>query len=103
VATLEDLFKSLLGDDLKFRIRGSHFPFTEPSIELDLKKPGGKWLEMLGAGMVNPRVIEYYGLDPEKYQGYAFGVGLERILNIKCDVDDIRYNLNDDYRYLGQF
>lgn len=103
VATLEGLLKELIGPDLKFRIRSSYFPFTEPSIELDIQRSGGKWLEMLGAGMVNPKVIEYYGLDSEKYQGFAFGMGLERILNVASGVDDVRHNLSGDYRYLGQF
>ncbi|MDO8650156.1 MAG: phenylalanine--tRNA ligase subunit alpha [Candidatus Berkelbacteria bacterium] len=103
IATLQDLMKHLVGPDLEFRIRSSYFPFTEPSIELDIKRPGGDWLEMLGAGMVNPNVIKYYGLDPEKYQGLAVGMGLERILNVSCGVDDVRYTLSGDYRYLGQF
>ncbi len=103
IASLQGMMKELMGDNIDFRIRSSYFPFTEPSIEFDIKKPGQDWLEMLGAGMVNPDVLKYYGLDPEKYQGYAFGVGLERILNVASGVDDIRYNLNGDYRYLGQF
>ncbi len=103
IATLQDLMKHLVGPDLEFRIRSSYFPFTEPSIELDIKRPGGDWLEMLGAGMLNPNVIKYYGLDPEKYQGLAVGMGLERILNVASGVDDIRHTLSGDYRYLGQF
>ena len=103
VDSLQGLMKHLAGEDLDFRIRSSYFPFTEPSIELDIKRPGGNWLEMLGAGMVNPNVLKYYGLDPNIYQGYAFGIGLERILNVVSGVDDIRYNLSGDYRYLGQY
>lgn len=103
IATLQGLMKTLIGPDLEFRLRSSYFPFTEPSIELDIKRPGGDWLEMLGAGMVNPNVIRYYGLDPEKYQGFAVGMGLERLLNVISGVDDVRYNLAGDYRYLGQF
>lgn len=103
IATLEGLMKHLVGDNLEFRIRGSYFPFTEPSIELDIKRPDSGWLEMLGAGMVNPKVLEYYGLDPAKYQGFAFGMGLERIINVASGVTDVRYNLAGDYRYLGQF
>ncbi len=102
IAMLEGLMKVIVAKDLEFRIRSSYFPFTEPSIELDLKRPGGHYLEMLGAGMVNPKVIEYYGLDPEKYQGFAFGMGLERLLNVAAGCDDVRYNLSGDYRYLGQ-
>lgn len=103
IATLEGLMKHIIGKDLAFRIRSSYFPFTEPSIELDIKLPGGDWLEMLGAGMVNPNVIKYYGLDPTKYQGFAFGLGLERLLSIASSVTDVRYNLNGDYRFIGQF
>lgn len=103
IATLEGLMRHLLGNDIEFRIRSSYFPFTEPSIELDVKRPGGNWLEMLGAGMVNPNVIRYYGLDPSKYQGYAFGLGLDRVLNVASGVDDVRHNLSGDYLYLGQF
>lgn len=103
IATLQGLMKHLVGPDLEFRIRSNYFPFTEPSIELDIKRPNGDWLEMLGAGMINPAVIKYYGLDPEKYQGLAVGMGLERILNVVNGVNDIRYTLSGDYRYLGQF
>ena len=103
IATLQELMKHLVGPDLQFRIRSSYFPFTEPSIELDIKRPGGDWLEMLGAGMVNPNVIKYYGLDPAKYQGLAVGMGLERILTVASGVDDVRHTLSGDYRYLGQY
>ena len=103
IATLQGLMKYLIGPELEFRIRSSYFPFTEPSIELDIKRPGSSWLEMLGAGMVNPNVIKYYGLDEDKYQGLAVGMGLERILNVASAVPDVRYTLAGDYRYLGQF
>lgn len=103
IATLQQLMKHLVGPELQFRIRSSYFPFTEPSIELDIKRPGGQWLEMLGAGMANPNVLKYYGLDPGKYQGLAVGMGLERLLNVVSGVDDVRYTLSGDYRYLGQF
>jgi phenylalanyl-tRNA synthetase alpha chain len=102
IASLEGLLKNLVGESIEFRVRNSYFPFTEPSIELDIKRAGGDWLEMLGAGMVNPNVIRYYGLDPAVYQGYAFGIGLERILNVAGGVDDVRNNLSGDYRYIGQ-
>ncbi|MBI4948137.1 hypothetical protein HY844_01075 [Candidatus Berkelbacteria bacterium] len=103
IASLEGLFTHLIGPDIEFRIRNSHFPFTEPSIELDIKISGSNWLEMLGAGMLNPKVIAYYGLDPDKYQGYAFGIGLERMINVISGVDDVRYNTSGDYRYIGQY
>ncbi len=102
IASLEGLLKNLVGESIEFRVRNSYFPFTEPSIELDIKRSGGDWLEMLGAGMVNPNVIRYYGLDPAVYQGYAFGIGLERMLNVAGGVDDVRNNLSGDYRYIGQ-
>lgn len=100
---LEELFKNIISRDLDFRIRGSYFPFTEPSIELDMRRGSGNWLEMLGSGMVNPNVIRAFGLDPDVYQGYAFGLGIERVLAIKCEMDDIRPLLGGDYRMLGQF
>ncbi len=103
IATLQQLMKSLIGPELDFRIRSNYFPFTEPSIELDVKRPGSQWLEMLGAGMLNPNVLKYYGLDPNKYQGLAVGMGLERILNVTSGVDDIRQTLSGDFRYLGQY
>jgi phenylalanyl-tRNA synthetase alpha chain len=103
VAMLQGLMRHLVGPELEFRIRSSYFPFTEPSIELDIKRQGGDWLEMLGAGMVNPKVIEYYNLDPKEYQGFAFGMGLERVFSEASGVDDVRHNLSGDYRYLGQF
>lgn len=103
IAMLEGLMKSLVSENLEFRIRHSHFPFTEPSIELDISRNNGEWLEMLGAGMVHPNVIRYYGLDPEVYQGFAFGLGLERVLNVVSGVNDVRYNLSGDYRYIGQY
>lgn len=103
ISSLQGMIKHLVGNEVEFRLRNSYFPFTEPSIELDMKLPGGQWLEILGAGMVNPAVVEYYGLDPEKYQGFAFGVGLERILNVVSGVDDVRHNLSGDYRYIGQY
>lgn len=103
IATLEGTMRHVLGNDIEFRVRSSHFPFTEPSIELDIKRPDSGWLEMLGAGMVNPNVIRYYGLDPEEYQGFAFGMGLERVLGVASGVDDVRHNLNGNYLYLGQF
>jgi len=103
IGSLQGLLEHLVGDSLDFRVRSSYFPFTEPSIELDIKRAQGGWLEMLGAGMVNPNVIRYYGLDPNIYQGFAFGLGLERVLNVAAGVDDVRYNLAGDYRYIGQF
>lgn len=103
IESLEGLFRTIISQELDFRIRGSFFPFTEPSIELDIRRNGTHWLEMLGSGMVNPSVISAFGLDPEVYQGYAFGLGIERVLAIKCEMNDIRGLLSGDYRLLGQF
>jgi phenylalanyl-tRNA synthetase alpha chain len=93
--------------DLKMRFRASHFPFTEPSMEVDLDasaigKPG-QWLEILGSGMVHPNVIRNCGLDPEKYQGFAFGMGLDRITMLKYAIPDLRDMFSGDVRWLKHF
>jgi phenylalanyl-tRNA synthetase alpha chain len=106
--------KKLFGEDVKIRFRPSFFPFTEPSAEYDVSCIicGGKgcrvckgngWLEIAGAGMVNPAVFEYVGYDPEKYTGFAFGMGIERIAMIKYQIDDIRVFYENDMRFLQQF
>lgn len=112
--TLEYFIKAIFGEDRKIRLRPHHFPFTEPSAEVDVSCGlcGGKgcksckgegWLEILGAGMVHPNVIRNAGLDPEKYQGFAFGMGLERIAMLKYGVDDLRAFYDNDLRFLEQF
>lgn len=112
--TLEYLAKNLFGKDTKVRFRPSYFPFTEPSVEVDLtcSNCGGKgcslckgtgWIEVLGAGMVNPVVLEICGIDSEKYTGYAFGWGVERIAMIKYGIPDIRLFYENDMRFLKQF
>jgi phenylalanyl-tRNA synthetase alpha chain len=93
--------------DLRMRFRASHFPFTEPSMEVDLDasaigKPG-QWLEILGSGMVHPNVIRNCGLDPEKYQGFAFGMGLDRITMLKYGIPDLRDMFSADLRWLKHF
>ena len=94
-------------DDLKVRFRPSYFPFTEPSVEVDMafttgpKK--GKWLEISGAGEVHPTVVRNYGLDPEKYIGFAFGSGLERLTMLRYGIDDLRLFFEGDLRFLRQF
>ena len=93
--------------DLKMRFRASHFPFTEPSMEVDLDasaigKPG-QWLEILGSGMVHPNVIRNCGLDPDKYQGFAFGMGLDRITMLKYGIPDLRDMFSADLRWLKHF
>ena len=94
-------------DDLIVRFRPSYFPFTEPSVEVDMafttgpKK--GRWLEISGAGEVHPNVVRNYGLDPEKYVGFAFGSGLERLTMLRYGVDDLRLFFEGDLRFLRQF
>lgn len=99
---LEELYKVLFGPETKMRFRPHHFPFTEPSIEFEMKFRG-KWLELGGAGMVHPKVISNMGLDPEKYSGYAFGPGLERAIMIKNGIGEIRLFRSGDLRFLKQF
>ena len=112
--TLSEFAKELFGADTKTRFRPHHFPFTEPSAELDVScfKCGGKgcrfcknegWIEILGCGMVHPHVLEMCGIDPEKYTGFAFGVGLERIAILKYEIDDMRLLYENDVRFLEQF
>ena len=112
--TLEYIASHLFGENTKVRFRPSFFPFTEPSVEVDLtcSKCGGKgcslckgtgWIEVLGAGMVNPQVLENCGIDSSKYSGYAFGMGLERIAMIKYGIPDIRLFFENDQRFLKQF
>ncbi|MBR2190803.1 MAG: phenylalanine--tRNA ligase subunit alpha [Eubacterium sp.] len=112
--TLADFAKELFGEDTQIKFRPHHFPFTEPSAEMDVScfKCGGKgcrfckgegWIEILGCGMVHPNVLKMSGIDPEKYQGFAFGVGLERIALLKYEIDDMRLLYENDDRFLKQF
>lgn len=112
--TLDVLVKGMFGADREIRLRPSFFPFTEPSVEVDVScsKCDGKgcnickgtgWIEILGAGMVHPNVLEMAGFDSTKYQGFAFGVGVERIAMLKHGVDDIRHFYTNDIRFLKQF
>ncbi len=112
--TLEQFAKELFGPDTKTKFRPHHFPFTEPSAEMDVScfKCGGKgcrfckgegWIEILGCGMVHPHVFEMCGIDPDKYTGFAFGVGLERIALLKYEIDDMRLLYENDDRFLRQF
>ena len=111
---LEILAKKMFGEESKTRLRPSYFPFTEPSVEVDVTccGCGGKgckickntgWIEVLGAGMVHPNVIKNAGLDPEIYSGFAFGVGLERIAILKYGVKDLKWLYENDVRFLSQF
>jgi len=94
-------YKKVLGDDVDIEFRPSFFPFTEPSIEVHAKFKG-KWLEMMGAGMLHPNVLRNLGLDPKKYQGFAFGGGLDRIAMIKWNIPEVRLFYQGDLR-LNQF
>lgn len=105
--TLVSFVKRYFGDDVKYRFRASFFPFTEPSAELDIwwqpKDKPGQWMEILGCGMVDPNVLENVGIDPEKYVGYAFGMGVERSTLRKYKINDIRNFFDNDKRFLEQF
>jgi phenylalanyl-tRNA synthetase alpha chain len=94
-------------DDLVARFRPSYFPFTEPSAEIDMMFTSGpdkgKWLEISGAGQVHPDVVRNFGLDPERYIGFAFGSGLERLAMLRYGVDDLRLFFEGDLRFLSQF
>ncbi len=112
--TLEAFVKGLYGDDAKIRLRPHHFPFTEPSAEVDVSCfvcggegcsvcKGEGWIEILGAGMVHPKVLANCGIDPEVYSGFAFGMGLERIVMRRYSIDDLRLFFENDMRFLKQF
>lgn len=112
--TLQQFAEELFGKDTKVKFRPHHFPFTEPSAEVDVScfKCGGSgcrfckgsgWIEILGCGMVHPKVLTMCGIDPEEYTGFAFGVGLERIALLKYEIDDMRLLYENDNRFLKQF
>ena len=112
--TLAEFARELFGEETKVKFRPHHFPFTEPSAEMDVScfKCGGRgcrfckgsgWIEILGCGMVHPHVLEMSGIDPEEYMGFAFGVGLERITVLKYEIDDMRLLYDNDIRFLKQF
>ena len=110
--TLARFFKELFkGAEVEIRFRPSFFPFTEPSVEVDMRVVGeaapeklrGKWIEMMGAGMVHPSVLKNAGVDPEKYRGFAFGMGLDRLAIVRWGIDDIRLMHSADLRFVNQF
>ncbi|HKY01541.1 MAG TPA: phenylalanine--tRNA ligase subunit alpha [Burkholderiales bacterium] len=90
-------------DELQVRFRPSFFPFTEPSAEIDMAFKDGRWLEISGAGQVHPKVMRNYGLDPERYVGFAFGSGLERLTMLRYGINDLRLFYENDLRFLAQF
>jgi phenylalanyl-tRNA synthetase alpha chain len=100
---VEEFLKQLFrGQRLVFRFRPSYFPFVEPGVEVDMKLKG-KWLEMMGAGMVNPRVFEAVGYDPSRVRGFAFGMGVERLAMVKYKIPDVRMFYSGDLRFIRQF
>ncbi len=112
--TLETIIKRMYGEDSVVRFRPHHFPFTEPSAEVDVQCfhchgegcrlcKGEGWIELLGCGMVHPKVLTNCGIDPEEYSGFAFGMGLERLVMRKYSIDDMRLFYENDVRFLNQF
>ncbi|GAB2621459.1 phenylalanine--tRNA ligase subunit alpha [Novilysobacter erysipheiresistens] len=105
--TLAEFVRAFFERDFEMRFRPSYFPFTEPSAEVDIawQQPDGstRWLEVLGCGMVHPNVLRNVGIDPEKYTGYAFGLGVERFAMLRYGVDDLRSFFDNDVRFLRQF
>ena len=112
--TLDTFARELYGEGIRTRFRPSFFPFTEPSAEVDVTCAACKgegcrickgtgWIEILGAGMVNPHVLEMCGIDPKRYTGFAFGIGIERVTNLKYNVPDMRLLFENDLRFLSQF
>ena len=112
--TLELFAKKLYGENTRLRFRPHHFPFTEPSAEVDIScfNCGGEgcrickgegWIEILGCGMVHPKVLKNCGIDPDVYSGFAFGIGLERVTQFRYDVTDMRLYYENDVRFLSQF
>ena len=102
--TLYYFVKEFFGDDFEIRFRPSYFPFTEPSAEMDIRQKGKeRWMEILGCGMVHPKVLENCKIDSNKYTGFAFGMGVERLALLKYDITDIRLLFENDIRFLRQF
>lgn len=105
--TLEHLARAMFGEGAEIRLRPNYFPFTEPSAEMDVWQPGAKggarWVEWGGCGMVNPNVLRAAGIDPGQYQGFAFGMGIERTLQFRNDMNDMRDMVEGDVRFSQQF
>jgi phenylalanyl-tRNA synthetase alpha chain len=109
-STIIEFLREFFEEDLEVRFRPSYFPFTEPSAEVDIRRHVNKdgqltpsWLEVLGCGMVHPNVLQMAGIDPEKYQGFAFGMGVERLAMLRYGVNDLRLFFDNDLRFLAQF
>ena len=112
--TLDEFARQMYGEGIRTRFRPSFFPFTEPSAEVDLTCAnchgegcrmckGTGWIEVLGAGMVNPKVLDMCGIDSKKYSGFAFGMGVERIALLKYNIPNLRYLYENDLRFLTQY
>ena len=100
--TLTHFYKKFLGDDVELRFRPSYFSFTEPSVEIDVKFKG-RWLEMMGGGMIHPNVLKAAGIDSNKWNGFAFGGGIDRLVMVKYNIDDIRLFYGGGLRLINQF
>jgi phenylalanyl-tRNA synthetase alpha chain len=110
---LEEFLSAYFGKRVKTRFRASHFPFTEPSAEVDVQcqwnngsvtvGEGDDWLEILGSGMVHPKVLQNAGVDPQEYQGFAFGIGIDRIAMLKYGIPDLRAFFDSDLRWLRHY
>lgn len=104
---LEHFFSAFFSSEIEVRFRPSFFPFVEPGVEVDMRRvdagADAPWIEVMGAGMVHPNVLENVGIDPRSYQGFAFGVGIDRLLMIKHGVPDVRFFYNGDLRIIEQF
>ncbi|MCZ6585703.1 MAG: phenylalanine--tRNA ligase subunit alpha [Gammaproteobacteria bacterium] len=98
-----EFLSSFFEREVELRFRPSYFPFTEPSAEVDVLSESGRWLEILGCGMVHPKVLKNVGVDPEEYTGYALGFGVERLAMLRYGVDDLRLFFENDIRFLEQF
>lgn len=102
-SVLYEFVSSFFERDVELRFRPSYFPFTEPSAEVDIRSESGKWLEILGCGMVHPNVLRHVDVDPEKFTGYAFGMGVERLAMLRYGVGDLRRFFENDLRFIEQF
>jgi phenylalanyl-tRNA synthetase alpha chain len=107
--TIEYFFSKFFKGDVEVRFRPSYFPFVEPGVEIDMRissgnsKLKGKWVEVMGAGMVHPKVLNESGIDPTVYSGFAFGMGIDRLGFMKYEFDDVRSLYNGDLRFINQF
>lgn len=102
-AVVEEFLRKIFGRETEIRIRPSYFPFVEPGFEVDMRRPSGEWLEIMGAGMVHPNVFKSVSYVPSDWQGFAFGVGIDRIAMLKYKINDIRLLFSGDLKFLNQF